>query len=111
MNRKFEPIREETFLRKKDGSGCVEVFFEEEKLLFARLNIEPGCSLNRDIHPAGEEGYYVLTGELTVTLPEENVVRKIQTGEVFFVPQGVYHIASNTGTMPVSVIAAIGGRA
>ena len=107
----FEPIREEHFTHKTDGTGQVAVFFEKAKLLFARLDIEPGCSLNRDIHPEGEEGYYVLSGELTVTLPEEKTVRTVRPGEVFFIPQGVYHIAANTGSEPVCVIAAIGGHA
>ena len=96
--------------RKKDGTGTVEVFFERERLLLARLIIEPGCSLARDIHPQGEEGYYVLDGELTVELPERGETVTVKRDEVFFIPENTAHIAANRGCETVHVIAAIGGR-
>ena len=54
---KSEAITAAAVTRKTDGTGTVEVFFEQDRLLLARLIIAPGCSLNRDVHPQGEEGY------------------------------------------------------
>lgn len=108
---KFCPITQEHFVHKQDGTGWVDVFFEAERLLFAQIKLDVGCQLNRDIHPAGEEGYYVLSGELTVTLPEHGVKQKVSVGQVFYVPSNTYHLVSNEGCTPVHVIAAIGGKA
>lgn len=93
----------------QDGTGMVYKFFSTDLLLLALLKIDPGCSLNRDIHKAGEEGYYVLEGELTVELPERHVTEHIKAGEVFYIPADTYHIASNTGKEPLRFLAAIGG--
>lgn len=96
---------------KKDGTGEVTVFFESDKLLYAAFTLEPGCSLNQDIHPGGDEGYFILEGELTVELPEVPATNTVHAGEVFYIGAGLIHIARNEGSGPVRVLAAIGPKA
>lgn len=107
---KSEAITAAAVTRKTDGTGTVEVFFEQDRLLLARLIIAPGCSLNRDVHPQGEEGYYVLAGELTVELPERSEVITVKQGEAFFIAENTAHIAANRGHETVYAVAAIGGK-
>lgn len=90
-----------------DGTGKVKIFFESDKLLFATFELEPGASLNKDIHPEGDEGYFVMQGTCTVHLPDSNETYSINSGEVFFIKLGVYHIASNRGSVKTVVLAAI----
>lgn len=105
--KKYELIDPKKIEKKIDGTGQVTVFFTSEKLLFSTFELGPGCSLKKDFHPNGDEGYYVLKGELTVILPELNVERKIRVGEVFYIKSGVVHIALNNGKEDTKVIAAI----
>lgn len=110
MNNNYEHINPKLLTKKKDGTGEVTVFFESDKLLFATFELAPGCSLNKDIHPNGDEGYYVLEGELTVNLVDINVTRQVKKGEVFYIKSGITHIASNSSEQITRVIAAIGPK-
>lgn len=108
---KCELIIPESLQFKRDGDGNVRVFFESDKLLFASFELEPGASLNKDIHVDGDEGYFVISGTCTVFLPETDETYDIGCGQVFYIKSGVCHIASNRGKEKTVVLAAIAPRA
>ena len=51
---------------------------------------------NWEMHPAGDEFLYLLSGEMDLVLDEASGERsvKLQAGDGFVVPQGVWHTAS-----------------
>jgi mannose-6-phosphate isomerase-like protein (cupin superfamily) len=93
-----------------DGKGLVKIYFQSDKLMMAQFELLPGQSLNVDIHPEGDEGYYVAQGTATVVLPETGEVHEIRQGESYYIPAGVRHQAFNQGDERLLVIAAIAPR-
>jgi quercetin dioxygenase-like cupin family protein len=68
-----------------------------------RAEFEPGAVVGRHTHP-GEELGYVLEGQLELRI-EGQPPRVVKAGEAFFVPAGVIHDATNTGTGKAKVFA------
>ena len=71
--------------------------------LQARVDFAPGASFPAHRHP-GEEIIYVLAGTLEYGVEGQPPVT-LQTGDVLFVPAGVFHSARNIGTTPGSELA------
>lgn len=94
-----------------NGEGLVKIFFKSERLTMAQFELLPGKSLNEDVHPDGDEGYYIAAGICTVILPELNEIYEVHEGELFYIPAGVRHIAMNAHGSPAKVIAAIAPQA
>jgi quercetin dioxygenase-like cupin family protein len=69
--------------------------------VIARVEIAPGASAGRHIHP-GDEISYVLEGEVEI-LVEGQPARKVKAGEGFVIPAGAIHDARNAGTFPVKL--------
>ncbi|HYF96263.1 MAG TPA: cupin domain-containing protein [Symbiobacteriaceae bacterium] len=90
-----------------DGDGLVKVFFHTDKLMMAQFELLPGQALTVDIHPNGDEGYYVAQGTATVLLPDTGEIHEIHTGEIYYIPAGVRHRAFNQHTEKLLVIASI----
>jgi len=93
-----------------DGQGLVKIHFKTDRLLMAQFELLSGHALNVDVHPDGDEGYYVAQGTVTVLLPDTGEVHEIRQGEIYYIPAGVRHRASNQGAERCLVIAAIAPR-
>ena len=63
------------------------------------VDLDGGAEGLRADHEAADHGYYVLDGELSVRLGEEEPVR-LGTGGFAFAPRGVPHSVANVGDMP-----------
>jgi mannose-6-phosphate isomerase-like protein (cupin superfamily) len=65
---------------------------------------DPGGGVRAEhIHPALEEHYEVLEGEITINLDGES--RRLGVGERAVVPPGVRHSFENTGDRPAHLVA------
>jgi quercetin dioxygenase-like cupin family protein len=64
--------------------------------------LEPGAKEPKHTHP-GDIFAYVQEGTITLTQDGQPTVRK-KAGEVFFVPAGAVHGASNEGTTPAKLL-------
>lgn len=90
-----------------DGQGLIRQYFHTERLMMCQFELLPGHSLPIDIHPDGDEGYYVAQGTVTVLLPDTGEIHQIRAGEAYYIPAGVRHQASNQNEERVIVVAAI----
>lgn len=68
-----------------------------------RAEFEPGAVVGRHTHP-GEELGYVIEGQLELRI-EGQPPRVVKAGESFFVPAGVIHDGTNTGSGKAKVFA------
>ena len=71
--------------------------------VMARAEFAPGASVGKHTHP-GEEISYVLEGSITLDVQGLAPVT-LKAGDVFFVPAGKVHDATNTGTAPAKIVA------
>lgn len=67
----------------------------------ARADIPVGVAAGRHTHP-GEEIGYVLEGTVSVEINGES--KTLKAGDVFFIPNGTPHNATNIGTTPAAII-------
>ena len=104
----------ETEVRKnmRDGDGQVEItkFVSSAELyekgrLFAKLTLEPGCSIGYHTHEADSEIFYILKGEAVYSDNGKEVT--VSAGDVTVTPKGEGHSIANRGTETVEVIAVI----
>src|SRR6478672_4784650 len=69
----------------------------------ALAEVQPGASAGRHTHP-GEEIAYVLAGPVVVEI-DGQAPKTLQTGEVFLIPAGKIHNATNRGTGIAKIVA------
>lgn len=87
--------------------GILYVHVQTEKITFVTSKIPPGGNMVIGCHQEGDECYYVVSGILTVLLPDTKIVHEVKAGEVFFIPAGVKHQQWNFGTEAVVVVGAV----
>ena len=80
-------VRIEPLLGDKEMDGKVK--------LFARVTLEPGCSLGYHEHHGNSETYYILTGSGRYN--DNGVMLDVGPGDVTFTPSGSGHGLANTG--------------
>ena len=100
-------ISQESCQNKLDGDGKVLIFFKSNKLMMAQFELPPFGSLNLDVHPQGDEGYFVIDGICTVVLPDSHESIDVFPGQVFYIKTNEKHIATNRTNQRVTVLAAI----
>ena len=71
--------------------------------VMARAEFPIGGTTGRHTHP-GEEISYVLEGTLRMEVAGQPS-RSLKAGDVFMIPAGIVHNATNTGSGPATVIA------
>lgn len=67
----------------------------------AKAEFPAGVSSGKHTHP-GEEVGYLLEGSVTVEM--DGKTRVLKPGDVFAIPAGMVHAATNTGTMPAAIL-------
>jgi quercetin dioxygenase-like cupin family protein len=89
------------FEKKAGGKGhvLIEPLLGEKELagqcgLYARVTLEPGCSLGYHEHHGESETYYILTGQGTYSDNGKNIL--VKAGDVTFCPDGEGHGLENT---------------
>ena len=67
----------------------------------AKAELPGGVSSGRHTHP-GEEIGYLLEGSVAVEL--DGQTKTLKAGDVFAIPAGKAHAATNTGTAPATIV-------
>ncbi len=96
----------------RNGKGVIEdlnILEPEEMLgkasLFTRFTLDPGDSIGWHVHTDDAEVYYVLSGELTVSQQDGDVV--LQAGDVAFTANGEGHSVENRSCRKAEMLAVI----
>lgn len=92
------------------GHVIIEHILGEKELngkcgLYARVILEPGCSVGYHEHHHESETYYILTGEGEYN--DDGQKRKVVPGDITFTPDGHAHELINTGDTDLTFMALI----
>ena len=74
--------------------------------MFAKLTINPGCSIGKHVHDQEEEIFYILSG--TAEFSDNGTPVVLNPGDSARTGGGEAHSIRNIGTEPVELIAFIG---
>ena len=92
------------------GHVFIEPLLGEKELagkcgLYARVTLEPGCSLGYHEHHGESETYYILQGE--GVYDDNGITRTVTAGDVTFTSNGMGHGIENKGTEALVFMALI----
>lgn len=73
--------------------------------MYARVTLEPGCSIGYHEHHKESETYYILSGEGAYN--DNGELRPVAVGDVTFTPDGCGHGLENTGSSDLTFMALI----
>lgn len=73
--------------------------------LFAKIILEPGCSIGHHVHEGESETFYFLRG--TGEYDDNGEITTVQAGDVAFAGDGEGHSIKNIGDEPLEFIALI----
>ena len=73
--------------------------------LYAKVTLEPGCSLGRHTHTKESETYYILSG--SGIYDDNGSVRPVTAGDVTYTPDGSFHVLVNAGDTDLVFMALI----
>ena len=91
-----------------DGATVYEMLSDEEKtaaktqLAFGYL--PPGKTASLHKHNTSEEVYYILSGEGWIHLGDNGEQWRINTGDIIYIPTGIWHGLHNEGTENLEVV-------
>lgn len=112
MVKKFEQMKTEIREKMRDGKGSVELLhiLEKEEIkgkvrLFARVTLNPGCSIGEHDHIGEEEVYYILRG--TAQVNDNGVMKTVHAGDVILTGDGAFHAIENAGDEPLEFMAVV----
>ena len=120
-----EPVKEEIMIRKadefrieykehmRDGDGTVQLThfitgpeeLEDKGRLFAKITLNPGCSIGYHVHEKDAELFYILTG--TAEYNDNGDMRTVSAGDVTICPAGTGHGIANRTDGVVELVAVI----
>ena len=113
MIRKPEEFRIEYKEHMRDGDGTVQLthfITGPEELngkgrLFAKITLNPGCSIGYHVHEGDAELFYILKG--TAEYNDAGEIRTVTAGDVTICPTGSGHGIANRTDEVVELIAVI----
>lgn len=112
MIKKADDMVTEIREKMRGGTGSVKLLhiLNKEEIkgkvrLFAKIVLEPGCSIGTHEHVDEEEAYYILRG--TGTVCDDGTNRTVQAGDVVLTGNGASHSIENTGNEPLEFLAVI----
>jgi len=82
--------------------GWYDVLAQTDGLQVKRIVVNPGASLNLQLHTHRSEHWIVVRGVAIVTLGEETIL--LSENQYTFVPAGEKHSLENPGQAPVEII-------
>ena len=77
----------------------------EKGRLFAKITLNPGCSIGYHIHEKDAELFYIMKG--TAEYNDNNVIRIVKAGDVTICPTGQGHGIANKTDEVVELVAVI----
>ncbi|MGH6880465.1 MAG: cupin domain-containing protein, partial [Hypericibacter sp.] len=92
-------------LQGKTQGALVGLYAATDQLTVGRMRLLPGQKSDLEIH-GGDEGLYVLSGELNLLTPEAEGQRwfELHAKDGFFVPENVAHQYHNMGSEPAEFL-------
>jgi mannose-6-phosphate isomerase-like protein (cupin superfamily) len=96
----------------RGGKGRVQIMhvFKKEELkgkcrLFAKITLEPGCSIGLHEHVDEEEVFYIIRGRGRVV--DDGVEQEVSEGDAILTGGGKSHSIENTGDDDLELMAVI----
>lgn len=96
----------------RSGKGSVQMthIFKQDELtgkcrLFAKVTINPGCSIGLHEHDKEEEIYYIISGKGLVN--DNGTIREVSAGDAVLTGNGASHSIENCEDVPLVMIAVI----
>lgn len=77
----------------------------EKGRLFAKITVNPGCSIGKHIHEGEMECFYIIAG--TVEFSDNGETVTLNAGDTALTISGEGHSVKNTGDVPVEMMALI----
>ena len=112
MITRYEELNKVENQNMKGGDGVVKVthFTDKEGLynkgrMFAKVVLEPGCSIGNHDHQNEEEIYVITKG--VAEYDDNGVITTLKEGDVSFCKHGEYHKISNRSNDTVEFVALI----
>ncbi|MCL2852675.1 MAG: cupin domain-containing protein [Defluviitaleaceae bacterium] len=104
--------RQDTSENRFGGNGKVVMDHVMEKTdvlgncrLFARVTLEPGCSIGYHQHDKEEEIYYILSGQAVVN--DNGETRTVYPGDAVYTGNGAFHSIENQSDAPLEFLGVI----
>ena len=85
----------------RDGDGTVQI----KGRLFAKITLNPGCSIGYHLHDKDAELFYIIKG--TAEYNDNGVIRTVTAGDVTVCPTGESHGIANKTDEVVELVAVI----
>jgi quercetin dioxygenase-like cupin family protein len=113
MIRKPEEFRIEYKEHMRDGDGTVQLThfitgpeeLNDKGRLFAKITLNPGCSIGYHVHEGDAELFYILKG--TAEYNDAGEIRTVTAGDVTVCPTGTGHGIANKTDEVVELVAVI----
>lgn len=112
MIKRIDEMKTEIREQMRGGKGSAEIIHilnkEEMKgkvRLFAKIVLNPGCSIGTHQHVDEEEAYYILEG--TGLVVEDGNERQVKAGDVILTGGGASHSIENNGDKPLIFMAVV----
>ena len=90
---KYQPRSKRSYFDVAVGSVCLSG--EDTGGAYCDIGLAPGMAVPRHIHTREDEAYYVLSGELEVTVGDEVFV--LRSGDTLIAPRDIPHQLRNSG--------------
>ncbi len=105
----YETKRNEN-MRGGDGVITIEELLTPEELyskgrLFAKITVNPGCSIGRHVHEGEMESFFIVSGSVAFSDNGEEVI--LNAGDTALTKDGEGHAVRNNGDVPLEMIALI----
>ena len=112
MLKKAQECRQEKAEGRFGGNGVAVISHIMEKTellancrLFAKITLDPGCSIGYHQHAQEEEIYYILSGQGVVN--DNGDIRTVYPGDAVYTGNGAYHSIENQGDAPLEFLGVI----
>ncbi|MCL2820771.1 MAG: cupin domain-containing protein [Oscillospiraceae bacterium] len=103
-------VQENENMRGGDGLVTIEHLLTPEEMyekgrLYAKITLEPGCSIGHHVHEGEMESYYIISGEAEVS--DNGEIVTVNAGDSVLTKNNEGHSIKNTGTSPLEFMALI----
>lgn len=112
MIRKAEECQKEYREHMRGGDGTVEITnfatpaeLNDKGRLFAKITLNPGCSIGYHVHEKDSELFYIIKG--TAEYNDGGETRTVSAGDITVCPAGTGHGIANKGESVVELVAVI----
>jgi quercetin dioxygenase-like cupin family protein len=92
---KYQPKSERSFFDVGIGSVCLSGADTGGAYCLLEVGLAPGMGVPRHTHTREDEAYYVLSGELEVTVGDEAFI--LRAGDTLIAPRDIPHQLRNSG--------------